>query len=400
VNISFAHLQFKQDLGVTDASYGLGVGLFFIGYVLLEVPSNLLMQRIGARRTVSRIMVLWGIVSAGMMFVRTPGEFYLARILLGAAEAGFFPGVVLYLTYWYPSARRARITSLLLMAVAVAGVLGGPVSGWIMANLNNTHGLHGWQWLFLLEGIPAAIAGVVAYFYLDDRPTDAKWLTTEERAIIKYNLDADERQKRTVAQHNFLRVLADPRVYVVALGYMVVPWAGSVLNFWSPSIIHRSGVTDVWHVGLLSMIPYAVGAAFMLLISRHSDRHLERRWHFASMAFLAALGIALLPSASTNWIASIGFLTVATIGYLAAVSLFWTIPPAYLSGTAAAGGIALISCIGQAGGLLAPVVIGWINGLTGNLALGLYVVAAVVVVGGLTVIAGLPARMLRERSES
>ncbi len=285
VNISFAHLQFKQDLGVTDASYGLGVGLFFIGYVLLEVPSNLLMQRIGARRTVSRIMVLWGIVSAGMMFVRTPGEFYLARILLGAAEAGFFPGVVLYLTYWYPSARRARITSLLLMAVAVAGVLGGPVSGWIMANLNNTHGLHGWQWLFLLEGIPAAIAGVVAYFYLDDRPTDAKWLTNEERAIIKYNLDADEHQKRTVAQHNFLRVLADPRVYVVALGYMVVPWAGSVLNFWSPSIIHRSGVTDVWHVGLLSMIPYAVGAAFMLAISRHSDRHLERRWHFASMAF-------------------------------------------------------------------------------------------------------------------
>ena len=400
VNISFAHLQFKQDLGVTDASYGLGVGLFFIGYVLLEVPSNLLMQRIGARRTVSRIMVLWGIVSAGMMFVRTPGEFYLARILLGAAEAGFFPGVVLYLTYWYPSARRARITSLLLMAVAVAGVLGGPVSGWIMANLNNTRGLHGWQWLFLLEGIPAAIAGVVAYFYLYDRPTDAKWLTTEERAIIKYNLDADERQKRTVAQHNFLRVLADPRVYVVALGYMVVPWAGSVLNFWSPSIIHRSGVTDVWHVGLLSMIPYAVGATFMLVISRHSDRHLERRWHFASMAFLAALGIALLPSASTNWIASIGFLTVATIGYLAAVSLFWTIPPAYLSGTAAAGGIALISCIGQAGGLLAPVVIGWINGLTGNLALGLYVVAAVVVVGGITVIAGLPARMLRERRES
>lgn len=397
VNISFAHLQFKHDLGVSDAAYGLGVGLFFIGYVLLEVPSNLLMQRIGARRTISRIMILWGIVSAGMMFVRTPGEFYFARILLGAAEAGFFPGVVLYLTYWYPSARRARITSLLLMAVAAAGVLGGPISGWIMANMTDVAGLRGWQWLFLLEGFPAAAAGFAAYFYLDDRPTDAKWLSAEERAVVKYNLEADEREKTTASPHNFRKVLADPRVYVVALGYMVVPWAGSVLNFWSPSIIHQSGITDVWHVGLLSAIPYIVGASLMLAIGRHSDRHLERRWHFACMALLAALGIALLPSVSANWMASIAFLTVSTIGYLAAVSLFWTIPPAYLSGTAAAGGIALISCIGQAGGLLAPIVIGRITTLTGSLAMGLYVVAGVLVVGGMTVVLGLPARMLKER---
>jgi ACS family phthalate transporter-like MFS transporter len=399
VNISFAQVQFKQDLGITDASYGLGVGLFFIGYVLFEVPSNLLMQKIGARRTISRIMVLWGIVSGGMMFIRTPAEFYLARILLGAAEAGFFPGVVLYLTYWFPSARRARITSQFLMAVAVAGILGGPISGWIMANLSGVRGLHGWQWLFLLEGIPAALAGAVAYFYLDDRPTGAKWLTAEERALVKYNLDADDRRKHAVAQHDFLRVLANPRIYVVALGYMVVPWAGSVLNFWGPSVIRKSGIADIWHVGLLSTIPYAVGAASMLFISRNSDRHLERRWYFASMAFLAALGIALLPGASSDWVATIGFLTLASVGYLSAVALFWTIPPAYLSGTAAAGGIALISCIGQAGGLLAPIVIGRINELTGNLALGLYVVAAVIVVGGLTVIMGLPARMLRERSE-
>jgi ACS family phthalate transporter-like MFS transporter len=397
VNVSFAHLKFEHDLGISDASYGIGVGLFFIGYVLLEVPSNLLLQRIGARRTISRIMILWGIVSAGMMLVRTPTEFYAARILLGAAEAGFFPGAVLYLTYWYPSARRARVTSMLLMAVAAAGILGGPMSGWIMANLNDYQGLHGWQWLFLLEGLPAVIAGVVAFFYLDDRPTDAKWLTSEERALVLHNLETDDVMKRVAGRHSFLKVLTDPRVYVVALGYMVVPWAGSVLNFWSPSIIQKSGVSDVWHVGLLSTIPYAVGACFMLFIGRHSDRHLERRWHFASMAFLAALGIVLLPSAASYWVASIGFLTVATIGYLSAVALFWTIPPAYLTGTAAAGGIALISCIGQAGGLLAPIVIGKMTQVTGNLAMGLYVVAGVVVLGGVAVLAGLPQRLVEER---
>jgi ACS family phthalate transporter-like MFS transporter len=400
VNISFAHLQFKQDLGVTDASYGLGVGLFFIGYVLLEVPSNLLMQRIGARRTIFRIMTLWGIVSAGMMLVRNPTEFYIARILLGAAEAGFFPGVVLYLTYWYPSARRARITSLLLMAVAVSGVVGGPVSGWIMANMSGIQGLKGWQWLFLLEGLPAIGAGIFAYFYLDDHPSDARWLSTEERALIVHNLVADENAKPARSPHSLVDVLKDPRVYIVALGYMVVPWGGSVLNFWAPSIIHNSGVTDVWHVGLLSAVPYIIGASLMLVIGRHSDRYLERRWHFASMAMLTAAGIALLPGVSANWVMSIVFLTFATVGYLAAVSLFWTIPPAYLSGPAAAGGIALISCIGQAGGLLAPIVMGKITAITGSTGAGLYVVALVIVAGGLTVLIGLPSRMLVERRET
>lgn len=399
VNISFAHLQFKQDLGFSDASYGLGVGLFFIGYVLLEVPSNLLLQKIGARRTIARIMVLWGLVSTSMMLVRTPAEFYIARILLGAAEAGFFPGVVLYLTYWFPAARRARITSILLSAVAVSGIVGGPVSGWIMGHMTGMFGLRGWQWLFLLEGIPAVVAGFVALVYLTDRPAQARWLSDTERALIEHNLQADEREKGSAAPHSFRRALADPRVYIAALGYMVVPWAGSVLNFWAPSIIHKSGVTSVWHVGLLSTIPFLIGGLAMIVIGNSSDRWLERRWHFAMCAFIAALGIALLPLASTNWIASIALLTLATIGYLSAVSLFWTIPPAYLSGPAAAGGIALISCLGQGGGLIAPVVIGKVNELTGNLALGLYVVVAVLVTGGLAVVIGIPARALRERRE-
>jgi MFS transporter, ACS family, phthalate transporter len=400
VNISFAHLQFKRDLGLSDASYGLGVGLFFIGYVLLEVPSNLLLQKIGARRTIARIMVLWGLVSAGMMLVSSSAEFYIARILLGAAEAGFFPGVVLYLTYWFPAARRARITSILLSAVAVSGIVGGPISGWIMGNMSGIMGLHGWQWLFLLEGIPAVIAGVFALFYLTDRPSQAYWLTDDERALIEHNLQADEREKGTSAPHSFRRALADPRVYIAAIGYMVVPWAGSVLNFWAPSIIHRSGVTNVLHVGFLSMIPFLIGGLMMIVIGNSSDRRLERRWHFAGCAFLSALGIALLPVASASWGASIALLTLSTIGYLSAVALFWTIPPAYLSGSAAAGGIALISCLGQGGGLIAPVVIGKVNELTGNIALGLYLVVAVLLFGALAVLVGIPAKALRERRES
>lgn len=399
VNVSFAHLQFKQDLGLTDGSYGLGVGLFFIGYVVLEVPSNLLLQRIGARRTIARIMVLWGVVSAGMMFVRTPAEFYLARILLGAAEAGFFPGIVLYLTYWFPAARRARVTSILLSAVAVSGIVGGPMSGWIIGHMNDFFGLRGWQWLFLLEGVPAAIAGLVALFYLTDRPSQASWLTESERSLIEHNLQVDEREKGHAGPHSFRAALKDPRVYIAALGYMVVPWAGSVLNFWAPSIIHHSGITNVWHVGLLSMIPFLVGGLSMIVIGNSSDRTLERRWHFAACAFISATGIALLPAASSNWIAAIALLTLSTIGYLSAVSLFWTIPPAYLSGAAAAGGIALISCIGQAGGLIAPLVIGKVNEITGNIALGLYVVVAVLILGALSVLIGIPARSLRERRE-
>lgn len=397
VNISFAHLQFKQDLGLTDASYGLGVGLFFIGYVLLEVPSNLLLQRIGARRTIARIMILWGFVSAGMMFVNTPTEFYIARILLGAAEAGFFPGVVLYLTYWFPASQRARVTSILLSAVAVSGIVGGPVSGWIMSHMNDVHGLRGWQWLFLLEGVPAVGAGVIALFYLTDRPSQARWLTKSECTFIEENLAADERAKGRVAPHSFGAALKDRRVYIAALGYMVVPWAGSVLNFWAPSIIHRSGITNVLHVGLLSMVPFLIGGLMMIVIGNSSDRTLERRWHFAGCAFISAVGIACLPAASNSWVASIALLTLSTIGYLSAVSLFWTIPPAYLSGPAAAGGIALVSCIGQAGGLIAPLVIGKVNQLTGNIALGLYVVVAVLLAGAASVLLGIPAHALRER---
>lgn len=397
INISFAHLQFQKDIGLSDTAYGLGVGLFFIGYVALEVPSNLLLKKIGARLTISRIMILWGAVSAGMMFVESPAQFYIARTLLGIAEGGFFPGIVLYLTYWFPSAKRARITSRLFLAVAAAGTLGSPISGWILSHMSGVSGLHGWQWLFLLEGLPSVIVGIVALFYLDDRPANARWLSPEQRTIIESDIANDERVKAGVASSTFGHVLRDPRIYLLSLGYMVVPWASSVLNFWGPSIIRKAGISDLADVGLLSAIPYIVGAAFMIIVCRNSDRMMERRWHFGVVALLTAIGLALLPSTVNNWVASIGLLSVSTAGFLAAVALFWTIPPAYLSGRAAAGGIGLVSCIGQSGGLVAPVVFSWSNSLTKSATTGFYVVAAVIICAGLAIIIGVPATKLKEQ---
>jgi len=397
VNISFAHLQFQKDIGLSDAAYGLGVGLFFVGYVALEVPSNLLLKKIGARLTISRIMILWGLVSSGMMFVRSPVEFYIARALLGIAEGGFFPGIVLYLTYWFPSAKRARITSRLFLAVAVAGALGGPVSGWILSHMNGVSGMQGWKWLFLLEGLPSVIVGIVALFYLNDKPADARWLTSEQREMIASDIADDEKVKADVTSSSFGEVLKDPRLYLLAFGYMAVPWSSSVLNFWGPSIIRKAGISNLADVGLLSAIPYIVGAAFMLLVCRNSDRMMERRWHYGSVAMLTALGLSLLPSAASNWVASIALLSVSNAGFLTAVALFWTISPAYLSGRAAAGGIGLVSCIGQSAGLVAPVVFSWGNSLTKSATAGFYLVAMVIACAGLSIIVGIPASKLKER---
>lgn len=397
VNISFAHLQFQQDLGLSDAAYGIGVGLFFVGYIPCEVPSNLLLQRFGARKTISRILILWGLISVCTMFVRTPWQFYGARFLLGAAEAGFTPGMVLYLTYWFPGERRARVVSILFTATAVSGIIGGPVSGWIMTRLHDGLGLHGWQWLFLVEGIPAVLMGVVAIFFLDDGPSNAKWLSPAEKAALQLPLAGEEKDKKGANSHSFIGALKDKRLYALALGYMAIPWGGSVVNYWAPAIIRRSGVSDIATIGLLSSVPFIIGAVAMLVISRRSDRRLERRWHFASMALLTACGIALLPNVGSDWLPSLVLLTVATAGYLGSFAVFWTIPQAYLAQPAAAGGIAFISSVGQLGGLTAPMIIGWADKLTGSYDSGLYLVSAVVVAAAIALLVGIPANVLHER---
>lgn len=391
VNISFAHLEFQKDLMLSDAAYALGVGVFFIGYVLVEIPSNLLMKKIGARLTISRIMILWGLVSAGMMFVQTPMQFYIARILLGFAEGGFFPGIALYLTYWFPAHKRGQVTSRLFFAVAVAGVVGGPVSGWIMANMGGVAGLRGWQWLFVIEGLPASILGIVAYFYLTDRPGEAKWLNANERQLLLTDLAEDEKKRDAQSSHSFAQVMKQPRIYFIALGSMVVPWASSVINFWGPSIIKNSGVTDYAFLGLLSAIPWMAAGVFMIYYCKRSDRKMERRWHFASMCFLASLSISLFPVVAGSPFLSVLMLATGTMGYLTAVALFWTIPPAFLSSSAAAGGLGFIAMASQSGGLLAPVVFSWGNRLTESNSLGFVIVSAILILAGAIIVLGLPA---------
>ncbi|MGF6534070.1 ACS family phthalate transporter-like MFS transporter [Paraburkholderia sp. GAS206C] len=390
VNVSFAQLQLKQDLGLSDTAYGLGVSLFFIGYILLEVPSTLLLKRIGARKTVTRIMLLWGGISTAMAFMTAPWQFYLARTLLGAAEAGFWPGIILYLTYWYPSQRRARITSRFLLAIAAAGIIGGPLSGYILQNFANIWGYRAWQWLFFLEGLPALIAGMVAFFYLTDRPADAKWLNESQKQIITDAIEADHRDKPADASSRLLAALCDPRVYILAAGWATVPLCGTILNYWTPTIIKQAGINNVLHIGLLSALPYIVGAIGMLVIARSSDLMLERRWHFIATTTAGAAGAAMLTLLTHNWPAAIACLSLVSISYFAAAAIIWSIPPTYLSGDAAAGGIGVISTLGQIGAFFGPIMLGWVKSVTGSFAAGLLLVAFLVFAGGVAVLIGVP----------
>jgi ACS family phthalate transporter-like MFS transporter len=386
VNISFAHLQFRTDLGLTEAAYGLGVGVFYIGYVLFEVPSNLLMRKIGPRRTIARIMVLWGLVSISMMFVTSPTQFYVARVFLGIAEAGFFPGIVYYLNSWFPDRHRAKVLSAFVLGIAVAGITGGPISGWILAHADGWNALRAWQWLFLLEGIPPVLVGIVAFWYLPDSAETAKWLSPEEKALIVKELGGDKGTGERHVSH-FGAALKDARVYICAFGYFTITWAGSVLNFWAPSVIRQTGVTNTVHIGFLSAIPYFVGAIAMILASRHSDAKKERKLHFAVGALTAATGAVLLGSAHSEFAPAMLGLVLVAIGYLSCTAIFWTIPASFLTGTASAGSIALISSIGQLGSLTAPTAIGWLTGVTHSISAGSYLAAAVLAVGAVVVVA-------------
>ncbi|MGZ5871443.1 MAG: MFS transporter [Bradyrhizobium sp.] len=386
VNVSFAKLQFQGDLSLTDASYGLGVGLFYVGYILLEVPSNLVLQKIGARKTITRIMCLWGLISMAMAFVSTPAEFYLARVLLGAAEAGFFPGIILYLTFWFPNRLRARVMSFFVLAIAVSGVVGGPISGLIMQQLGGFLGFKGWQWLFLIEGMLPVITGIAAFFVLDDRPRDATWLSGREKDLLTVNLAIVSRTESHSGFQAFLSSLRKPMLWVATFGYFSVTWAGTVLNFWTPTIIQRSGVAGIFQVGLLSAVPYAVGAIGMLALCRNSDRLLERHGHFFAAVFVA--GCAAIAIAYSSWSPSLSIVCLAllAVGYLSAIALFWTIPTGFLSEKESPGSLAFISSVGQIGSLVAPVLFGYVSERTGSLTVGAGVVALVLIAGGCAVL--------------
>jgi MFS family permease len=386
----------KQDLAFSDAVYGLGAGIFFVTYLLFEVPSNLLMEKIGARLTFLRIMVLWGLASAATAFVTAPWQFYGIRLLLGIFEAGFFPGIILYLTYWYPGQRRGRVTGLFLFGMPITGVLGGPLSGTIMSGMEGVGGMHGWQWLFLVEGLPTVVMGILLYRVLPDSAARAPWLDNAEKALVQSVTDADHRGDAKAARHGRLAAaLADPKTYVLAFVYFCCACAVYTLTFWLPTMIKGLGIAPIATVGWYTAVPYVFGALGVLVISRSSDRFKERRWHVGGTLALGALALASTSFLGADVLPVMILLCIASFFIFGGGSLFWSIPPTYLGREAAAAGIAVISSLGILGGFVSPTLIGSIRSATGSIQMGLFALTALVIIGGLTILLGLPKSAVR-----
>jgi len=392
VNVGFAKLQMLGDLGFSETVYGLGAGMFFIGYFFFEVPSNVILHKVGARMWIARIMITWGIISACFMFVKTVPMFYFLRFLLGVAEAGFYPGIILYLTYWYPSERRARVTALFMIAIPISGIVGGPLSGWIMSTFHDSAGWRGWQWMFLIEAIPSVLMGIVTIFYLDSNVRSAKWLTPAEKSVVE---TAIAREGQTKHEHGSLMgVFRDGRVWLLSFIYFCIVMGNYGLTLWLPTLIQATGVRGVLNIGLLTAIPYFGAVTLMLLFSRSADRRRERRFHVITLMCIGAVGLimtALTPHSPT--LAIIG-LTIAAGGAIGSAPLFWSLPTAFLGGVSAAAGIATINSVGNLAGFVSPYMVGWLRDAMNNRTdVAMYVLAVFMVVGALTILK-IPARLV------
>ncbi|MGH9739775.1 MAG: MFS transporter [Candidatus Acidiferrales bacterium] len=396
-NIGFAQLQMRGDLGLSAMAYGLGAGIFFVSYSLFAVPSNLLMIRIGARKTIFSCLFLWGLTSSATMLVRTPAEFYAARLLLGVVEAGFFPGIIFYFTQWYPSDRRANVTGIFQSATVVAGIVSGLMSGALMTYLNGLWTLRGWQWMFLLEGIPSLAMGILVLLFLDDSPQQAAWLSNDEKAVI---LDALSNDRATSAgRHTFREALGDWRVYFLGFIFFSAVIGTYALAFWQPIMIRDFNVSSVMRIGIYSTIPAAAAVVAKIWIGHHSDKHRELRWHFAAPALAGAVGMLLIPLISRNPAVGIACLALAMAGVHGCIPVFWSIPGLYFSGTAAAGGIALISTLGNFAGAVGPVLLGYAKNETGTFNGGMYTMSALLLIAAVltvTVVSKGPAAVLRD----
>ncbi|WP_027664655.1 MFS transporter [Rhizobium leguminosarum] len=384
VNVGFAKLQMSSELGLSEAAYGIGAGIFFIGYFLFEVPSNIIMNKVGARVWIARIMVTWGVISAAFMFTSSETVFYVLRFLLGVAEAGFFPGIILYLTAWYPAHRRARIITTFMSAIPISAIFGNPLSGLLMDSFHGTHGLSGWQWMFLIEAIPAILFGVATFFYLDDTIQGAKWLNDEEKRVLTANIEAENRAK-TASPHSIAATLADRRVWLMCLIYFCFVLGQYGLNFWMPTIVKASGVSGNLNIGLISAIPYICTFVVMLALGRSADRLRERRWHLVVPAFIAAGGFVAATMATSTTV-SIVCLSLAAAGAISCAPLFWSLPTAFLAGTGAAAGIAWINSVGNLAGFLGPFLVGYLKDFTGTNSAGMYLLAAALIIGSLAVL--------------
>ncbi|MDN4038171.1 MFS transporter [Massilia sp. YIM B02443] len=396
VNVGFAKLEMLDALQLSETVYGLGAGIFFLGYVAFGVPSNLILHRFGARRWIAVMMVAWGSLSACMLFVTTPFEFYVLRFFTGVAEAGFFPGMVLYFTKWFPSHKRGQVMALFMSAIPVSGLIGGPLSGWMLSHFaHGQGGMDGWQWLFLLQGVPTVLLGVGVWFYLNDGIKAAGWLSNDEKAAMQTALDNDEAQRAAGvhAVHSFGQVLRDWHVWMLGFIYFSIQMGVYAINFWLPSIIKALGFENATTVGWLSAIPYLFAGVFMVLVGRSADRRRERRWHLTVPLLMALGGLLLAANFSSNTVIVMVGLSLATMGALTGLPMFWPLPAAFLGSAAAAAGLALINSMGQIAGFLSPFLVGWIKDATGSTDVALYLLSSVLFVGAMLVLV-VPARLV------
>jgi len=393
VNISFAKLQMQSQLGLSESAYGFGASVFFVGYLLFEIPSNAILARTGARRWIARIMITWGIASAAMMFVRTEQWFYILRFLLGALEAGFVPGVLYFYTQWFPAERRGRMNTLFFGAIALCGIIGGPISGGILRFLDGALGMPGWQWLFLIEGIPSIVLGLMVLVLLDDRIEDARWLSAEEKSLLTVAISRDPKVDST---HSFGVALKRPLIWLFSLIYFGLCMGIYGLLFWMPQLIKTAGTSDPLVIGLITTLPYLAAIGGTVLIGRSSDRTGERRWHLTACALAGMIGYALSAAYASSTVLLVLGLSIASTGIIASFGIFWMFPARMLSGMAAATGLALINSIGQIGGIVAPYMVGKVKDVTGNASIGLYVIALACGVTAVLIACALP-RSIRFR---
>lgn len=398
-NIGIAQQGLKRDLGFGSAVYGLGVTLFFVGFILFEVPSNALLARIGARKTLVRIMATWGVVTIATLFVHDEFTFYVARFLLGVAEAGFFPGALYLLSRWFPSARRTRMTAVFFIGVPVSGVLGSLVSGWIMHALGGVAGLADWQWLFLIEGIPPILLAVLVAFFLVDEPEQAKWLTSAQKALVRADLEAERSSKEAPGKRHggMLSALRDPKVWILGLCACGAYTLANAVSYWTPRIIAEAGVGDVLNLGFFSAIPPLLGIVVMLLVGRHSDRTLERRWHAAISWLVAAVAMLALAFSGGSVLVVVVLLAVMAAAHYSGLTVFYSIPSIYLSESAAATGIAVVTSMGSFAAAASPSLLGFIQSATGSLSLGLVISSGIVLLAVVVLLVGVKAKDLKEK---
>lgn len=385
-NVGVAGLTMKSDLRFSDQAWGLGLGIFFLGYFFFEVPSNLILHRIGARIWITRIMLTWGVISSCMMFVRNPTSFYTLRFMLGVAEAGFFPGMILYLTYWFPAAQRAKAVSRFMTSIPLAGVLGGLISGAVLKHLSGAGGLTGWQWIFLVEGLPSVLLGIATLLYLTDRPADAAWLSPEERSWLAERIRRDQEQRDQHHSFTLAQAFARPVILMLCGVYFANALCNYGANLWLPLIFksRAEGWSDST-ISAATAIPPLIAAVAMLLNGAHSDRTGERRWHLAGAFGVGALGLALSAQASSPALTLVAF-SLASLGIMSALGPFWALSTSVMSGAAAAGAIAYINSVGNLGGFFGPNLMSQLKGSTGSYGSGLYTLAGVLLAGGILVL--------------